>query len=398
MAEQRRLEEDEVRRAIARVADAADADAWAELAFDRLSQQAEGRQLLAAPESVARRASELGLDPDAEFAQLLARGAQSASERALVAAFAVRGLGVGLAADVERAAGDKARLLRFLRHADWLELSTPYGVYAFVDGVLPKDVAAGVWQTAGELLVRAHAADAAGVAALALRIAALAESDSEAASEALAQARGDAESAQVRALAAALTGGVATALLSRLAGVRVRPRPGLFRHFLSLLSGWSLLRWLVSLLAFTVGLRRRATLALSATGIDVETEDILLGRSARRRRVSRPLREVTRVVRGARYPSLHLLVGALGFAAGVIFGGLTFFDGVRTGETVLLLVGAGLILGGGLLDLAITTLWPARRGRIEVELHFDSGPAIAIGGLSEQDADAFVDAVAARLR
>ncbi|NOY93898.1 MAG: hypothetical protein GXP55_22170, partial [Deltaproteobacteria bacterium] len=208
----------------------------------------------------------------------------------------------------------------------------------------------------------------------------------------------DADSPQVRALAAALTGGVATPSLSRIEGARARPRPGVFRHALGLLSGWALLRWLLSLVAFAVGLRRRATLALSATGLEVETEDSMLGRRVRSARTHRPLREVKRLVRGARYPSLQLLVGALGFAAGVIVGGLTLFDGVRTGETVLLLVGAGLILAGASLDLALATLWPARRGRVEVEVHFSSGPPIALGGLTQQDADVFVDAVAARLR
>ena len=134
------VRQDDVERASGIARDHAHAGAMAALAYDLLSRQAEGRTLLSGRELVATRATEHGVDRDAaatdagNLVAILERGAQSPIERALIAAFAVRGLGAKLAG--ESAQDASQRVFRWVRQADWLEVATPYAVHPFVDAVL----------------------------------------------------------------------------------------------------------------------------------------------------------------------------------------------------------------------------------------------------------------------
>src|SRR5262249_15781352 len=82
---------------------------------------------------------------------ILERGAQSPIERALVAAFAVRGLGAKL--DTESAEDASQRVFRWVRHADWLEVATPYAVHPFVDAVLDVKQAALIYDELAQAVV-----------------------------------------------------------------------------------------------------------------------------------------------------------------------------------------------------------------------------------------------------
>src|SRR5690606_23450248 len=129
----------------------------AALAYDVLSRQAEGRAEYAGQKLIRGRAEEHGVTHEdavtgaGNLLAILERGAQSALERALVAAFAVRGLGDALAGDAEKDARD--RVFRFVRHADWLEVCTADRVYAFVDALLEPELAAPVWRERAQAMV-----------------------------------------------------------------------------------------------------------------------------------------------------------------------------------------------------------------------------------------------------
>src|SRR4051794_33983556 len=102
----------------------------AALCFDVLSSQAEGRTLYAGRRIMRVRAAAHRVsrsEADSELGNvitILERGPERMPEWALIAAFAVRGLELKLA---EAGTGEHREVVeRFARHADWLELSTPF--------------------------------------------------------------------------------------------------------------------------------------------------------------------------------------------------------------------------------------------------------------------------------
>src|SRR3954467_2753359 len=112
----------------------------ASLCFDVLSSQAEGRALYAGRRIMRVRAAAHRVsrsEADTELGNVIAileRGPERTLEWALIAAFAVRGLDVKL---LEAGPGERREVVeRFARHADWLELSTPFAPYRFVRDLL----------------------------------------------------------------------------------------------------------------------------------------------------------------------------------------------------------------------------------------------------------------------
>ncbi|MEM1416356.1 MAG: hypothetical protein AAGH15_15715, partial [Myxococcota bacterium] len=91
------------------------------------------------------------------------------------------------------------------------------------------------------------------------------------------------------------------------------------------------------------------------------------------------------------------LLGALAFAGGIAAGGLWLFEGVRSGETVLLLAGAGAIALGAGLDLLLALALPARAGRVSVELHLMPRGRLALVGVEREAAELFLQSLRARL-
>ncbi|HJL19102.1 MAG TPA: hypothetical protein RMH99_25790 [Sandaracinaceae bacterium LLY-WYZ-13_1] len=375
--------------------------ALAALAHDVLSRQAEGRTFYAGPKLARTRAEEHGVDRDAaetEAGNLLAileRGADTALERALVAAFAVAGLGEAMAGDVERT------VWRFVRHADWLEVCTDYAVYPFVEPLLSEAHASRVWSEVAQAVVD----DAAGReserprvrARNAARLTALAGARSQAAVEALRRVvRSAALDEPTRLLASTLAGDgadEAAVLPASVAGRLGRsPRRGVL-EVLRWLSGWALLSWLLRGLAFVLGLRRTAELKLADDGVEVHIRVSLLGKVVREGDETWRFDALERAERQVRYPALPLLVGALALSVGVLFGGLVLFDGMRSGELVLLLVAAALLLGGAGLDLALDVLWPAKGGRVVVDLAGRSRRPLRLTRVPVEQADAFLRAL-----
>ncbi|MEC7518922.1 MAG: hypothetical protein VYE22_03600 [Myxococcota bacterium] len=395
----------DVERAVAAVREAGEAQApLAALAFDLLSRQAEGRTFYAGEKLVSARAEAHSVTREGAATEagnllsILERGPDSALERALVAAFAVAGLGRTEGAD------RKERVWRFVRHADWLELGTDYAVYPFVDRLLDEARAAEVWAEVAQAVVD-EAAGRDGErpevrARNAGRLTALSDSSSAAAKDALRDViRSAALDEPTRLLASTLAGDGADELSvgpTRVEGALGRAPRGSAVEVLRWVSGWALLTWLVRGLGFLLGVRRSAALELSGGAVTVRTEISMLGRVVRDGEERWRLDALEGAGRRVRYPALHLLVGVVALAVGVLLGGVVLFDGARSGELILLLVAAGLILGGAALDLALDVLVPGARGRVTMDLSARARRPLRLTRVPLEQADAFLRALRGR--
>jgi hypothetical protein len=391
---------DSVRRIASEVASHPAKDALGSLAYDVLSRQAEGRVLFAGREHVEKKAAEhdvrreQAVTESGNLVGILERGPENDLERALVVGFAVHGLGARLAGAAPEDVSSIA--LRFVGHADWLELATAYSVLPFVDPIL-GGAAQHVWREVAQAIVDdatgpAGAAPAAR-ARNAARLSALAASRSEAARTGLrAVADTGAIDGPTRALAIALAGGASEKGAS-VRGRVGRPARGTPVAVLRLVTGWALLAWLGRGIARLLGARHEAELALGERGLEVREERFLLGRKVADAVSVVAPGSIALVAREVRYPSLHLLVGAIALSAGLLIGGLALFDGARSGEMTLVLLGAALALGGALLDLALDVLVPGTRGRVTVELAVHRGRVVRVTRIPLDEADRFLASV-----
>jgi hypothetical protein len=400
------IRRDEVTRAVSAVRAKGEHRAeLAALAYDLLSRQAEGRALYAGKEHVEKRAEEHGVTRDSAQTEagnvyaILERGAESALERALVCAFAISGLGDALGDEP----GD--RVFRFVRHADWLEVCTDYTVWPFVDELLDEEKRARVWEELAQLIVdEAAGRDADRPRARgynAARMSALAASSSPSARESLRRVvRSSAIDEPTRLLASTLAGdGVeeARSVHPRVHGLLGRAPRRSPLETLRWISGFAAASWLVRAIAFLLGVRRQAELRLSDSGLEVHTRVSLLGRTVRENSETWRLEALDGAGRQVRYPALHLLVGACALSFGILFGGLVLFDGVRSGELVLLLIAAVLVLAGAGLDLALDVLVPARRGKVVLDLSARSRRPLRLTRVPVEEADAFLRALRNRV-
>ncbi len=165
-------------------------------------------------------------------------------------------------------------------------------------------------------------------------------------------------------------------------------------EFLRLLTGWAALMWVGRAIGWLLGYRHEVELVLVDGAIRVLRERRLLGRVVRKSRETWTRRALASVGQRTGYRGWHLYVGSLMLALGVVIGGVYFVDGVRTGETYLLLVGAGAILIGGGLDFALHVLMPHAQGRSAIDVRMLPRHGVSLHGLTTKQADRFVDAVA----
>lgn len=375
----------------------------AALARDVLGGQAEARALFAGAKLAEKKAEERGVTREAaetsagNLLGILKSGAKTPLERALVAAFAVAGLEDALAAGEDA----RATAFRFVRHADWLEVSGDYAVYPLVDRLLDPARAGVVWSELAQRVVDEGAGsggERADVRARnAARLTALGASKADAARRALRDVLATSGLDEAtRRLAGALAGEGAderAAVGSRVHGRIGRAPGGGLREVLRWISGWALVSWLARGVAFLLGLRTEAELTLSGPRIEVKTRVSLLGRTVREGEETWRVDALEGASRQTRYPSIHLAIGALALSGGILFGSLVLFDGVRSGELVLMLVAAGLVLGGAALDLALDILVPAQRGHVVLDVATRSRRPLRLTRVPLEQADAFLRAL-----
>jgi hypothetical protein len=350
---------------------------------------------------------------------ILERGPERPLERALVAAFAVRGFAERLAGGTE---DEHTTLIkRFVRHADWLEVATPYAVYAFVPELLASELAERVWDAVAAAAIDEDGKGPEAVATrarIAARLGILSDAG-EAGRSALGRIAAKAGTAPIRAMASALAargsgdggGGAAEAGASgpadagasgtgsggpsgtKISGRLGRAPVGGIREVLRLISGVALLAWIVRTAGAAVGHRREAEVELRDDALKIRHRTHLLGRVVREGEDTYTIAAVAGAGRDVRYPSLHLLVGAVALSAGILAGGLVAFDGIRGGDTLLVVVAAAIILAGAGLDLALEVLIPGRTGRVALDLRMLPKRTVRLSRIPHEDADRFLAAL-----
>lgn len=354
----------DVKQAVAAAKDAP--AALCALALDVLSRQGESRLLFAGREFVDARAKEHAVDDASgklgavDVLALLREGPTDGRGFATLAALAVRGL--------DAHTKDSARLARFVKHADWLELSTPYAPYAFVSELV-HDVDA-VWRAVKD------ASKTLGDSPRDVAIAALHDAT---------LARAGVKADQTQSVELSVEGELRS------------PPPGGFLGVMRLVSGIALLQWLARGIGFVFGLRRRGVLSFQGGGLRLRKRVTVLGRVIRERDESFTLAAVASAARCARHPALAMLVGACAFAASLVAGGVFLVEGVRSGETFLLIFGGAIVLVGGALDLGLGVLWPAKNARRAIELAVLPKRRFGLSGVDEASAERFVEELERRL-
>ena len=175
-------------------------------------------------------------------------------------------------------------------------------------------------------------------------------------------------------------------------GGRVVSAPlGPLALFFWCVTGLIWLRWLWRFVSgVLLRLRRPATLSVEASGVTVDAQTTLLGRTIAQRRTLLPLDNVARAVREVRYPRLALYAGLFALALGSYLGATLFLDGSSVGSPSMMALGAAVFGGGGLLDFVLSTLGPATRGRYTLLLYPRKGRAVALAIEAADDADALL--------
>ena len=162
-----------------------------------------------------------------------------------------------------------------------------------------------------------------------------------------------------------------------------------------MLSGWALVIWIARGISWLLGYRHRVKLELKQGSIRVARERRLLGKTITSSHETWTQKAVASVGKRESEASWPLYLGSLMFAAGILIGGIYFVDGVRTGETYLLLAGAGLIAVGGGLDFGLQVLLPHLRGEVALDVRMLNRHRVSVRGLSDAEAGSFVGAVTA---
>ncbi len=159
------------------------------------------------------------------------------------------------------------------------------------------------------------------------------------------------------------------------------------------LSGWALLSWAGRLLFFALGWRREVSVELSDGVLSIRRVTAFRGRVVRESEEKRSLGSVLAASRQARYPTLHLAVGAFSLAVGVLVGGLFAWDALRFGDWTLLVMSSLVLVGAG-LDLLLDILVPGGASRVGLDIRVEGGSGLRLVGVPLPDADRFLKALA----
>jgi len=398
---------DELRRALADVRAHPERTGVCAFALETLSSQAEGRSLLALGKLSEKRAEQHGVTRDnaqTDHGNLLAiveQSPQNGSELALVAAYALAGLNTVLAGlDATQRA---ERLDRFVEHVAWLELATTYRVWMLAEELLETSVLAVFHERTAQAVLRTDDArddDAFRRARAALRIAALSVSHKASAREALIAISSGARDQFVRGAADLGRGDLPTSappMDPRIVGRTSAYPRGPFITVVRIVSGWALLRWLLRVLGWTLGVRRPMWIEVDASVVTVQRRITFLGKTVRERREVVRVSDVTGARRYARFQSLQLVSGMTALGLGVIVGTVIAADALRVADYRLLTVGAAIASIGAGLDLLFEVIVPGRARAVTLDVMMRGRQPVRISGVSLIQADGFLRALGARL-
>jgi hypothetical protein len=183
------------------------------------------------------------------------------------------------------------------------------------------------------------------------------------------------------------------ALTGELAWVPYGPLP----TALLILSGFAFLRATATLVArLALGLRRPATVRLSARGLEVSHRVELLGRVLGEQHAVIPMGNLASVTREVRFARAGTYAGLAALVLGTYIGVSVLADGARApgGSPSLMLLGLGIVALGLLLDLALTHVLDAARQTVRLVVRPQRGRAFCVAGLTSETVDALLRSVA----
>jgi hypothetical protein len=380
------------------------ADKLAALCFDVLSGQAEGRALYsgrrvmrvrAATHRVTRSEAE---SPLGNVLSTLERGPERAIEWALIAAFAVRGLELAV---VESDAGERRELFeRFARHADWLELSTPYAPYRFARDLLSESSQDSLIEALeGYVLAPNEGASGGAFRARAmLRMHVLASLTRPSARVVLARVAESTDDAWLRTLAQHALGAEPVPLTD---GFELKGNWGSIPRLTTLrvvqyFTGIAFLGAVARVVSYALGLERSAKVRLESSAVHVHRETRLFGRTLRVSDASYALRDVECARREVSAPAFQVLFGALALAVGIVFGVIWGSDGIARGDLRLVLAAAVAIGAGVVVDILLAGWGKLRRDRAGFEMFVDSERVVAMRKVDSERAARLVEQIARR--
>lgn len=376
----------------------------AALCFDVLSRQAEGKALYSGRKLMRARASTHRVSragADTSFGNLLAmleRGPERASEWLLIAGFAVRGLEDKLN---ESSAAEKGEVCaRFARHADWLELSTPYALYAFVPRLLSEaNQDALIEALEAVVLAPVESAQLPAYRARAmLRIHVLASIQRPAARIALARVVELVDDDLVKAVAERVIGDGPVPLSDgfELKGVWGKvPRLSLGR-VLSYFTGFPLVVGLWRVIAFGLGLENSARVRLEQEAVHVRRETFLFGRLLRMSDAAYALRDLECATREVSMPLFQVLFGAASLAVGSVLCVIWLSNAAVRGDRTLLGSAIVALCVGVGLDLLLAGWGRLRNDRAGFEMFVGGQRVVALRRVDSQRAQRLVEQIARR--
>ena len=391
-------------RVVAEVSSHPQAGRLASLCFDVLSRQAEGRALYSGRKLMRARASThrvVRSEAETSFGNVLSvleRGPERSSEWLVIAGFAVRGL------DDRLNEGDAAErrevVERFARHADWLELSTPYALYSFVPGLLSEsNQDALIEALEGAVLAPCEGSQLPAYRARAmLRIHVLSTLQRPAAHVVLARVVETVHDPLVKAIAQNVLGAGPPPATDgfELKGTWGRvPRLSTWR-VVQYFTGFTLLMVFARLLAFGLGLERSARVRLEDGAVHVRRETFLFGRLLRISDASYALRDLDCATREVSMPLFQVLFGALSLSVGSVLAVIWLSNGIARGDHSLL-ASAGVALAAGVgLDLLFAGWGRLRKERAGFEMFVDGERVVALRKVDPQRAQRLVEQIARR--
>jgi len=396
----RPINSEDVQRAVTEVEAQAQNPSLALLAYNVLSTQAEGGSLFSGKKFMTRRAKKHGVNRDGAVTELgnlltiMEKGPNSNIEWALVAAFAIKGFGLEYeqADDSER----EQLIQRFITHADWLEMSTSYRVYPFIQKLLDQPLVTAIYKGIAQMVLfddkGEEKTDAVIRARNAVRLTALKEANTEDARTILQLIAEEVSDPLTSAFAQAAWGGRREE--EKTDPVNIKGRTGRvptygFSTLLRVITGWTLISWLLRLFSYAIGYRRHMELELHKETLFIHMRTMFLGRLVREEQEIRRLNAIVGGGRHVRYPALHLLVGVISLSLGILLGGILGFDGFRTGG-ITLLIAAGVVFFGGCLDLVLDTLVPAFANKVALDIYINARQTIRIVDVPIEDTENFL--------
>jgi hypothetical protein len=374
------------------------------LCLDVLSRQAEGRALYSGRKLMRARASThrvVRAEAETVFGNVLTmleRGPERSNEWQLIAGFAVRGLDEKLSA--ASAAEKREMVERFARHTDWLELSTPYDLYAFVP-VLLSEASQDSLIEALEGVVLAPPEESrlpAFRARAALRIHVLSTLKRPQARVVLARLIEQNADSFVQVLAKQVLG---EEPLPETDGFELKgawgrvPRLSVGR-VLSYFTGLTLVVGFARFLAFGLGIERSARVRLEKGAVHVRRETFLFGRLLRISDSSYALKDLDCATREVSRPIFQALFGALALAAGTVLFVMWVSDGIARSDKAL--IGSALVAlcAGIALDMLFDGWGRLRKERAGFEMFVDGERVVTLRRVDPQRAQRLVEQIARR--